>query len=490
MAAVELDFGDDFLSHSTKASGSGFLSKWKEDGRIVVWIHPAAPILSLWSHNFPRYLTVKGKETEEEKTIITGTRLNCFESEKLLKKQTWRIDDTDEREIPPVICPHCLLIEHVRSEINAGRMDWTSPLFQFETEEEEEIIYAGGFCGLFQKRDLSKKELSQIRRIEVKLSEAYMQNGMCRQQYVMAVAADADTEAGWVIAMEGKTLGDKLKKAIGDEIKRCAGDMQLGHPKFNPYPMEWNYDENKEFSDKYDVVALSRKPPSAEMKALLEDGEAPSFEKIKAGPSLGTLKALMKKAACVDLPLDDIFRVAIDECGEHFDTEGESADEEESSSSKASSSSAPSSSAPKQVREEEPEDDGDDDDKAEGAEEEDGGCDVCDSPMGSEDMVCGNCGAKYETDDAGDVYLASRKCGNDDCMEREVPVDDDGGGVCPQCGAVHDEGWAFRLPEPKPVKKAAKKASRRSAKKTESKPKHDDARPSRRSRARAALSSE
>lgn len=494
MAGIALDFGDEFLQHSTKASGSGFLAKWKEDGRIVVWMHPNTPVISLWSHNFSRYLKVEDKETKEEKTIITGMRINCMEKEKLLKKQTWRLD-SDEREIPPITCPHCLLIEHVRSEINAGRMDWTTPLFRFETDEDEDIVYAGGFCGLFQKRDLSKKEAGEIRKLGVKINEAYMQNGMCRQQYVMAVTAESDLEAGWVIAMEGQTLGNKMKKAIADEIKRCDGDVQLGHPRFNPYPFEFNYDENKEFSDKYDVVALSRKRPSSEVQQLLDNGEAPSFDKIRSDPSLGTLKQLMKDAAQVKLPLDDIFARAIDEIGEHFDNDNDSDEEEDSES-------VPNVGSSKQEKDEaedddesvdqetvDDEDDHEDDHEDDG--DEDGGCDVCDAAMGPEDMVCGECGAKYEADDNGDVYLASRKCGNEDCMEREVPVNDEGGGVCPQCGAVHAEDWSYKLPKPKRgAKKTTKKASRRTAKKEENKPKHDDARPSRRSRARAALSKE
>jgi hypothetical protein len=470
MGALELDFGSEFLNHSTRASGSGFLANWKEDGRIVVWMHRRSPIYSLWSHSWSRYATVKDKETKKESRVIRGMRVNCLESEKLLKKQKWR-NDNDTREMPPTICPHCLTVEWVRAQINAGALEWSTPIFRFEVADEEHVIYAGGFCGLFQKKELSKAELSEVRKTGIKLNEAFMQNGFCRQQYIFTVASDADPDAGWVIAMEGQTLGDKLKKTIHDEIKRCDGDLSIGHPMNNPYPFEWTYDENKDFSDKYDVVALSRKRPSDKIQALLDQDEYPDFTRLIANPHLGTLKQSMKEAALIDFPFDDLFAKAIDEYGEQFDEEDAEVIAEEPPVKKAASVELPKKPAAKQSAQT----------------TEMVGCDVCESPMRDDELVCGSCGAKYAANEEGDLFLASRACGNPDCMEKDVPVNEDGGGKCPQCGAVHNDSWEYKLPE---VAKAMRRATRQGAvvKQQPEPEESDDARPSRRSKARAALS--
>lgn len=495
MTATELDFESEFLDHSTRASGSGFLKKWKEDGSIEVWICPTAPIYSLWGHSWHRYSEEKDGDTEETVINIRGQRINCLEPETLLKKQTYRNDD-DSRELPPTICPMCLCIEWLREQINAGKIEWSTPVFEWSVDTDtpldgdddltKAVFFAGGFTGMFQKKKLSKEELKQLRKCGVKQSEAYKQNGSARQQYVLAVATDAEPDE-WVITFEGQTLGNKLKKCIKDEVKRCGGDMEQGHPKYNPYPFEWTYDENKEFSEKYDVVALSRKRPGDRIQKLLDADTMPDFARIIEAPKLGSLKESMKEACCLDdMPIDSFFEKAIDKFGEHFDEETEEGDDdapEDDDAVETDGEEADEETEEEAAEEETEEEDGD--------EEEESACDACGTVMGLEDMLCPNddCGAKYEADDDGNVFLASRKCANEDCMCREVPVNEDGGGTCPVCGAVHAEDWSFKLPKPKAASKktTAKKTAKKSAAKKAPR-KNSDARPSRRAQARAALS--
>lgn len=438
--ALELDFGSEFLDHTAQARGSGYLKNWKEDGSIVVWVHPEAPVYSLWSHSWHRHTVEKDKETDEEFANIRGMRVNCLEPESILKKQRWR-DDNDEREVPPAICPHCKVVEWVRSQVIAGELEWSTPIFKFDLQDdnplagEEVVIYAGGFCGLFQKRNLTRDEQAQVRKAGVKLSEAYMQNGYPRQQYVMAVASEADLDAGWVIAIEGQTLGDKMKKCIRDEIKRCGGDIEQGHPKYNPYPFEWTYDENKEFSDKYDVVALSRMRPKEKVRTLLES-DHPDFNRIVAPPKLGSLRKSMEAAALIHIPFDELFEAAIEKYGEEYEDEAEA--EAEPQQSKAPDVGRRQDAEAEPEAEAETEEAEDEEEETEEADEE-VGCDVCGAPMAADELVCGKCGAEY---------------------------------------VVQDDGTVILKPKPKVSKKTGGKAPR----------KHADARESRRSKARAALS--
>ena len=501
MSALELDFGGSFLDHSTRPSGSGFLKNWKDDGRIVVWIHPNAPVFSLWSHNFFHSVVEIDKQTKEQTKRIRGYRVNCLENEKLLKKQKWRNDD-DTREMPPEVCPVCLMVEWLRSQINAGKLEWSTPVFKWETEEgddgEEVVLYAGGITGLFQKKVLTKEEKLQVKKTGTKLNEAYLQNGYARQQYAMAVVPDSDPDANWVIAMEGQTLGDKLKKSIRDEVKRCGGSVEQGHPKYNPYPFEWSYDENKEFSEKYDVVALTRQRPSDKVQALLDSDEMPSFDRLIAAPKLGSLRDAMESAALIKMPFDSFFEGAVEKFGEEYEESeeaetAETAEEEEKPAVKSAvkstttkqtdkSSSSSSSSSSKQVKkaikeeEEEEEEEVDEEPVEDVVDETDDPilCDVCEAPIAADAETCMKCGTCYELTDDGNVCISSRKCANPDCMETAVPLREGEHHTCPQCGAIHDNDWAFKLP--------AKKASRTTPKA------HADAVPSRRARARAALS--
>lgn len=437
--AEELDFGEEFLNHSSTSKGSGFLKNWKEDGRIVVWIHPTAPIYSLWSHGWRRIDT--GRDDDDNPlTEIRNMRINCLEREAVLKKQKFREED-GSREVLPAICPHCKAVEWVRDQIRARRIDQCDPLFEFKAGSDTEIIYAGGFCGLFQRKNLEKDERELIKeRTGIRFDEVYMQNGYARQQYVFTVLADNDTDAGWVVAIESQTLGSKLQKEIRDEIKRCNGDQQLGHPKFNPYPFEWSYDENKSFADKYDVVALARNRPSAKIEAMLKE-TPPDMSHIVEGPKLGTLLKSMKQSALIDMPFDEFFEEAVAVYGAEEETEHEQTDDE-------------------QGDERAPEVNSD-------GEQEALQCDVCEAEMCDDDMTCKNCGAEYGENSDGDVVLKARRCGNQDCMEQKVPVNDDGTGTCPQCGAVHDDAWSFTLPEPKskPTRRSrnSKRASKRAS---------------------------
>lgn len=470
-----MDFGTEFLDHSPTSAGSGFLKNWKEDGRIVGWMHPKAPNISVWSHNWYRIAKMRDKD-KKETLVIKGKRVNCLENEELLKKQRWR-DSDDVRKVPPVMCPHCLCLEWVREQVNAGKLEWSTPIFEFKTPGDTPIggekvkLYAGGFTGLFQRRDLSEQEVEQVRRTGVKVSEAYKQNGAARQQYVFAFLPASDLGAGWMIAIEGPTLGEKMRKCIKDEIKRCKGDVQLGHPAFNPYPFEWNYDDNKQFDDKYDVVALTRDQVTEKVRVLL-DKEPPDVAALIADPKLGTLYDSMKAAALVQMPFDQFFERAFDALGRHYE-DGEDGEEGE----EPGRGSVPESAKPSMVAEVASDDGGD--------EAEMIGCDVCDATMAETDMSCKECGAEYATSDKGDVYLAARGCGN--CRAR-VAVQADGGEKCGKCGAVHTANWEFTLPALE-----AKRSRSRSAATSPSEPeperKHADAEPSRRSRARAAASS-
>src|SRR5690606_30749597 len=261
-----LDF-DDFLGHSQSAGGGGFLGNWKEDGSILVWLHPDAKIHPLWSHRWFRY----AKDEDGETGSWKGSRFNCLESENVLKRQRFRNND-GTREYPPTTCPHCLLLEHVRQMIALGELDWTAPLFKLEDDEAEIIIHAGGFTGQFGKRDMNDSEKRELRRAGIRRDEAFKENGSCPLEYICRVISDAKPEDGCKIMMEKPALGQKVQNALKGrideydeeelEITNWRGETfkgkAAGNPKNNPCAVKFTYDANKDFSDKYNAKVFDK----------------------------------------------------------------------------------------------------------------------------------------------------------------------------------------------------------------------------------------
>lgn len=441
---------DDFLDHSTRASGSGFLKNWKEDGSIIIWLHPKAPVYSLWSHTFNRIGDFEDDDGNSAKAIRM-LRYNCLEKEVLLKKQNWRDRKTDEREMPPVICPHCKAVEWVREQVATGKMLASQPLFRFDPgedafgDQEPMTVYAGGFCKWFGRKNLSAGDRTQMRKTGIKESEQFKQNGFANQRYILCAASDSDPDGGWIVAMEGSSLGSKLQKAIKDEVKRAGGDKSIGDPRYNPYPFELTYDENKDFADKYDVVALTRKTPSEHIKRLLEeDYQVGLLEDVVADSNMRELYDAMKASVVFDkLPIDEWFKAAAADRGMPEPEQAEEAQDGQPVSLSKGEETADTIPP-------DPTGDGDIN------------CDVCEQPMAEDDMECPHCGAVY-AESEGAVVLASRACGNQSCDERVVSIEDDGTGVCAKCGAVHTKDWEHTLPAKKRRGRVSKRASKRAA---------------------------
>lgn len=295
---------DEFLGHSTSKGGGGFLS-WKKEGSVEVYLHQNARVYPLWGHGWHERVEV---EEDGDKVVkVFNRRFVCHERELVLKKQKYREPRyTGEREMPPEVCPACLLAEYVFQEIQGGKMSWTTPIFNFEGDDPDFSItvFAGGLCGLFQNDDLSKKQIDELRKAGIRRDEAFKQNMLARCQYVLSVVNAKDPSEGVQTTMEAPSLGDKLKLCIKHEMKRR---KEKGNPTLYPYPFEWSYDESKSFSDKYDVVALEG-DPSENIKNLIS-GEPPDLTDLVSPSNCMAFRAQVEAHLCdgVDLPLDDIF---------------------------------------------------------------------------------------------------------------------------------------------------------------------------------------
>lgn len=309
---------DAFLNHSSGGGGGSFLKSWKDDGQIDVWPHPQAGVAIRWAHSF-WHVTKKREKGGEEVDEVRSYRWICHEREIILRKQRFRGDDigakphgvvgNGSREYPPEICPMCILIELLRDQVRAGRLNWTSPAFEWALGDDSEIVTIGGFCGLFSrpKNDYSEEQRKQMHKAGIEQDEIFMENAGARCDYIMRVVDDANPSDGIVIAPVADSLGQKIQKAYKDRIESSKGAFV---PSRDNFCLRWKFDDSKDFQKKYDVVPLIEAKPNEDVLEALEL-DLPSIDEMVAPGNVASLRAQMEKHCVLQgLPWDQVFEAA------------------------------------------------------------------------------------------------------------------------------------------------------------------------------------
>lgn len=398
---------EEFLEHTGSDYGGGSVMQWREEGHVDVLLHPSAPFYSVWSHGW--FSIYKDRETGKDK--IGFTRFNSYEDEKaVLKKQRFRGGDNEfevqypwnldpiayygSRKFQPRICPFSLLLEWVREQIDHTQaISWTDRIFDIDTKEGDEnsvVLHAGGFTGLFSSRDLTDEEKVILKKAGIHRNESFKEEGKARMQYVMCVVPYAKPGDGPIVAIEAEALGKKFKKHITDlrDDKR--------DPRTQPVVFRWKYDEDKEFSDKYDVAVRVNDPISDECKAALAtEYPADKLERIIADSNLVALRNSFEMWWChkVIPPWDLIFKPSMEfykgkanalppvERGAEEPNSDDEDDSDEGEGEKVEGGATGGASVPAST--EDPDD---------GLVE----CSHCHKGMGETEMVCPHCGATYD----------------------------------------------------------------------------------------------
>jgi hypothetical protein len=267
-------------------------------------------MVELYTHSFPRIFTKKPKDGGAEETQVWGHDYNCFEEFEVGERQ-WERDDRGDRKLPPVVCPHCLLIEWVIAEIGEGRISWTDLLFKFRSDSAPPTkIYAGGLVGMFNERDLNEDDKKELKEKEIYLNKAFQQVSLPRRKNIYCVAELTDIEKGLQATLESGGLGSALSAAI-DQRKEVAGDK--GDPQINPYAFRWRYQPKALPADKYTVIPMPEVEISkAVLEAVSSEKLPPVFAQLRKYPNLKQLRATMEEGLVLKgVPLDQIFAPAM-----------------------------------------------------------------------------------------------------------------------------------------------------------------------------------
>ena len=309
---------DDFLSYSNRGTQTNYLSKWKEDGSVVVWLHKQLAPKRLWRHALKRIVTLKDKQTQEEKVSIWSDKYVCLESEDLLKDQNRFVRLTGQRQRPPHVCPTCLFAEYIRSQILTGKLNWLAPILKYTTDSEEEVVRAQGLLGYPKSDKLSDVQRKDLRDHDVDMRESWKEDGRAKMNWIFVCAEHKHPEQGIKVAIESQLLGDKvrgeIKKAMEKAELTSPGAGSKGNPLVNPYPIKFVFNAAKDipFGEKYDAVAFESIAPSPEILALI-DSEPPreQVEGLLRHPDLAALRANLEEHCLIkNVPWDEIFAPA------------------------------------------------------------------------------------------------------------------------------------------------------------------------------------
>lgn len=216
-----MDLGD-FLGEETRSSRGSWLKNWKDAGSVVVWLHTRSKIHARFAHQFPYVDVQEDKETRQVKRVLRQLKFGCWESDAVLSKRYFRNSVTGERDVPPVICPACLLQEAI---VDDDRMKGDATVFavkgrNWQGEPAEANYRKGNLTGEFARTKTSWKENIDV-----------------RKTYLFTVVLDKVPGDGPKIAEESQALGDAVRNAIRQQMD--SEGSEAGNPSLNPYAFKW-----------------------------------------------------------------------------------------------------------------------------------------------------------------------------------------------------------------------------------------------------------
>ena len=412
----------------TQNSGGGknsYVKDWKERGFIQFWLHPTAQILSVYRHPFVRIYAKEDRTTQVKTREVQFDPLVCFEEENVLDSMYRRDRATGRREVPPVVCPICLMQEHLTQLVHSGKLDWRRPLFKFEGTDARKtrLYHVGGFTGLFADKQLPPEKLAELsgaestdpakRALQVSGNDpwfpaskwfgpvyqagenaAFKQNAAPKQEFALTVVDHDNVAAGASIMFAGKSMGNKVIAVIAKAIKEARGpsdpDGQRGDPQRHPYVIRVEYNEQmgkRNPNDYYDALKMGGIPMTAAVHVLLS-APPPDLAKLAARPNLMRLRASLEEHMLVKLPLDAYFERALKiEAAEKASAPPESPEPAIPEVGRNPGSIPLPMPAPPQPPV---------------PEEDMFACDTptCGAPMRAQDTVCGKCGRRYDVEAA------------------------------------------------------------------------------------------
>jgi len=389
---------DGFLN-DTGRGGSAWLSKWKEAGKIVVWLHPKSSPVKVYAHSFIVEDEIKDDETGKKKKILRFPKFVGPDSPEVYDKQFFRNRDHGGPERAPDRDPFLILREWLRVKCEANELAHDDVVFEWTDHKNSSIIKwtAGELSGLVKtgKRNFNHTLTAKC-------------------EYILAVVDDAHPDKGTQIARESNLLGQRLREEIKNQIESDGDD---GNPEINPYAFKWTFDGSVAIASMYGVSRFNRAKLTDEIREVFAADPPDIAKYAEVHPDdMTKIRAAFEAAAQIDLPLDQIFsedpavRRAIlrGDVVKSGGTAGRRAPARETKTD----DDEPAPRARKKVERAEPD-------------AERIPCDECGHPMLPTEAKCPKCGAEYEVDGDEKPAATSKPAQSKPAATKAKPADDD-----------------------------------------------------------------
>lgn len=392
---------DDFVNKKTREGGfggdRGSLKKWKTQEKrtsVIVWHHTDVGPQLFWSHQFPRKVVLKDKDTGDQTTHFWQRGHGCWEDESyLLQQYRWKDGVPKER---PKVCPFCKLAVWLREQVEGGKISWLDPVFEFEDAKGNTELVAAGLYGYLNKK-LETNELSELKKAGLSQRDAWKQSLMAKAQWAFSVVDNANPDDGVQVVVESNLLGEEMQTVFNDTMESLG--VEEGDISKHPYAIEWISDPKAtSFSDKYKARRIERVKLTPDIDELIrgpvpKDAIARALEKVDAR----LIQDLME-THCVmkGVPFDTFFKDVVN--GEPK-TAAATPKAKQGAKAEPKKEPAKAKNGRKPAPTPEPEPSG-----------ETLPCDKCGAAMALTDTQCKKCGQKYELDDVSEPKKAS----NDD----------------------------------------------------------------------------
>ncbi len=328
---------DEFAEHEGGGGKSerAYLS-WKNikagrptNGSVDVWMVDMP--ITLWRNQWHRIATFK--EDGKERQKVASYNWNCMEESedhiKALKRQGyyWGVDSADlARRKKPTVDPFLRLLEWIHGAVSEGAIDWLDVLFKYSAADSDDVVvHAGGMLRQYPKNfeelefeteSLKRKEIQRFKDAGVSLSESYRENAGIQLKYLFFVLENDKPAEGPKIAIEAEALGNCIKKLYQhrrekfDVKGRTKQEIAAKADLIKQVCLRWKFDNDKAFSDKYDLIELDTEPSDEVQEAF--SMELPNVDAIVGTQNVAVLLENFKThwEHEVTPPWDELFEPA------------------------------------------------------------------------------------------------------------------------------------------------------------------------------------
>jgi hypothetical protein len=200
-----------------------------------------------------------------------------------------------------------LLQEFVNMKLASGEIDFTDEVFSWKPEDsdEETVIHAGGFTGLFQSQKLSDEQRDAMRDIHVKQTEAYLEDGRPREETVFIVVDNAEPEKGPQILTVSRGVSRAIKQKISERKTQFSKNPEKADP--FKYPVCWSIKQQRKGGSvngppEYVVVATDDDVTDEIQEAF--DSEVPNTDKLFEYSNVVQLRREFESSWCHEVTPD------------------------------------------------------------------------------------------------------------------------------------------------------------------------------------------